>query len=555
MKNKHRIKQGLSLLLAGGIALTNLGAALPAFAEDAAATPETASAATPETAEANVPTPNLSQITENLYDDLPDAPTGSYLGSMGLPVATGETKIGISAWVSDLYDGVDAHMDADALNADENTVTIGKTPGTDYAIVPLLAQVEYPADGAVSEIILPDGVELLSYLSTDYEPIPADEQEQAEILHQTYSEQSAAATGLYVKASADFTAQLVYTDSDGSSQSKAIQVQISEDVTPTQMYADTGDDGIAAYAAGPTPPYTTGKITSIAKEGGTWLIWFNGQEAYCCSHGLNGQPKGCPTYSYLLESFNTQFIGGLSFGYSYNNQRRNLNGNATNIRFNLETAGNLIDGVEHLFFSPSKSDKPYYTIFGIPYAQYFRTDLSVSRKIMLGGVTALVGHIYGGVAMAYGNSSSVPFDRQFYCGGSNGMRGWTPRTLGQGSVPDPHGSFPVQTGDVKLEANLELRFPVWGIVHGATFFDLGNVWYIRQNPSEYSDDAVFHFDRFYKQLGFNTGLGLRFDIKFAVLRLDWGIQLHNPNNPAGERWIHDFKWKNTALNFGVGYPF
>ena len=298
MKNKHRIKQGLSLLLAGALTFTNVGAALPAFAEDAPATPETASAATPETAEANVPTPNLSQITENLYDDLPDAPTGSYLGSMGLPVATGETKIGISAWVSDLYDGVDAHMDADALNADENTVTIGKTPGTDYAIVPLLAQVEYPADGAVSEIILPDGVELLSYRSTDYEPIPADEQEQAEILHQTYSEQSAAATGLYVKTSADFTVQLVYTDSDGSSQSKSIHVQISEDAAPTQMYADTGDDGIAAYAAGPTPPYSTGKITSIAKEGGTWRFWFNGQEAYCCSHGLNGQPKGCPTYSF-----------------------------------------------------------------------------------------------------------------------------------------------------------------------------------------------------------------------------------------------------------------
>ena len=198
----------------------------------------------------NVPTPNLSQITENLYNDLPDAPTGSYLGSMGLPVATGETKIGISAWVSDLYDGVDAHMDADALNADENTVTIGKTPGTDYAIVPLLAQVEYPADGAVSEIMLPDDVELLSYRSTDYEPIPADEQEQAEILHQTYSEQSAAATGLYVKASADFTAQLVYTDSDGSSQSKSIHVQISEDAAPTQIrrYQQELDDAKAEYA-------------------------------------------------------------------------------------------------------------------------------------------------------------------------------------------------------------------------------------------------------------------------------------------------------------------
>ena len=250
MKNKHRIKQGLSLLLAGALTLSNVGAALPAFAEDAPATPETAEAVTPETAEADTTAPNLVQITENLYNDLPDAPTGSYLGSMGLPVATGETKIGISAWVSDLYDGVDAHMDADALNADENTVTIGKIPGTDYAIVPLLAQVEYPADGAVSEIILPDDVELLSYLSTDYEPIPADEQEQAEILHQTYSEQSAAATGLYVKASADFTAQLVYTDSDGSSQSKSIHVQISEDAAPTQIrrYQQELDDAKAEYA-------------------------------------------------------------------------------------------------------------------------------------------------------------------------------------------------------------------------------------------------------------------------------------------------------------------
>ena len=257
---------------------------------------------------------------------------------------------------------------------------------------------------------------------------------------------------------------------------------------------------------------------------------------------------------YLINSFQTQFIGGLTFGYAYNNQRRNLGGNATTVRFHAETAGNLIGAVEHAFFRPER-DAGTYTIFGIPYSQYFRSDLSVSRKIMLGDATALVGHLYGGVAMAYGNSESVPFDRQFYCGGSNGMRGWAPRTLGQGSVPDPRNSFPVQTGDVKLEANLELRFPIWGIVHGATFFDLGNVWYIRQNPKEYADEAVFRFDRFYRQLGFDTGLGLRFDIRFAVLRLDWGIQLHNPNRPVGERWIHNFKWKNTALNFGVGYPF
>ena len=104
---RHGTGLAICIVAAGwrvGVALTNLGAVMPAFAEDAAATPETAEAATLESAEANVPIPSLSQITENLYDDLPDAPTGSYLGSMGLPVATGETKIGISAWVSDLYD-------------------------------------------------------------------------------------------------------------------------------------------------------------------------------------------------------------------------------------------------------------------------------------------------------------------------------------------------------------------------------------------------------------------------------------------------------------------
>lgn len=262
---------------------------------------------------------------------------------------------------------------------------------------------------------------------------------------------------------------------------------------------------------------------------------------------------GKTTNKYLRNSFRTQFIGGMSFGYVYNNQRKNLGGNATIIRFNFETAGNLIDAVDRLFYARPKDGDPA-KIFGIEYSQYFRTDLSLSRKVMLGEVTALVGRIYGGVAMAYGNSSAVPFDRQFYAGGSNGMRGWAPRTLGQGSVLNPRDDFPVQTGDVKLEANLELRFPIWGIVHGATFFDLGNIWYIRQN-ADYSDDAVFHFNKFYKQLGFNTGLGLRLDIKFAVLRLDWGVQLHNPNNPAGERWIRNLRWKNTALNFGVGYPF
>ena len=257
---------------------------------------------------------------------------------------------------------------------------------------------------------------------------------------------------------------------------------------------------------------------------------------------------------YLINSYTTQLIAGLSFGYAYNNQRRNLGGNATVVRFNVETAGNLIDGLMHLF-ADKKAGNDYYKLFGIRYSQYFRTDLSVSRKIMLGEKTAVAGRLYGGVAKAYGNSDAVPFDRLFYAGGSNSMRGWAPRTLGPGSVPEPTSVFPTQLGDMKLEANLELRFPVWGIIHGATFFDLGNIWYMESNPDEYAEEAVFHVKDFYKQLGFNTGLGIRFDIKFAVLRLDWGVQLHNPNHPSGNRWIRKFSWKNTALNFGVGYPF
>ncbi len=257
---------------------------------------------------------------------------------------------------------------------------------------------------------------------------------------------------------------------------------------------------------------------------------------------------------YLINSYKTQLIAGLSFSYAYNNQRRNLGGNATLVRFNLETSGNLLDGIEHLFSHPHAGEE-YYTLFGIRYSQYVRTDLSVSRKIVLGEKTALAGRLYGGIAKAYGNSDAVPFDRLFYAGGSNSMRGWAPRTLGPGSVPDPHSKYPAQLGDMKLEANLEFRFPVWGIVHGATFFDLGNIWYLKSNAEEYAPEAVFHLRDFYRQLALNTGLGVRFDIKFAVLRLDWGVQLHNPNRPAGDRWIHRFSWHNTAFNFGVGYPF
>lgn len=108
-------------------------------------------------------TPELDEIRRVLYGDLPDEPTGSYIGSMGLPIATGETRISISEWVTDLYDGVDAHIDAAALHADGEIIAVERMAGEDYAIVPIMVQVEYPANGSATEIILPDSVTLLDY--------------------------------------------------------------------------------------------------------------------------------------------------------------------------------------------------------------------------------------------------------------------------------------------------------------------------------------------------------------------------------------------------------
>lgn len=238
--------------------------------------------------------PDLAEITEMLYDDLPDAPTGSYIGSMGLPIATGQTRISISEWVTDLYDGVDAHINAEALHADDLVITVDREPGEEYAIVPLMVQVEYPANGSTSEILLPEDVVLL-----DFEGNPADADEIASITKAGYTETSASASGFYVKAKQDFSVEFVYHGPDDSELRKTLQVKLGESKVAAKAAANAG---ASTYAAGPTPPFTTGKITSISFEGGTWLIWFNGIEAYCCSHGLNGQPNGCPTYNFSYVS-------------------------------------------------------------------------------------------------------------------------------------------------------------------------------------------------------------------------------------------------------------
>ena len=249
-----------------------------------ATTEESAAPTTDEPAEENEPYTFDGEI---LYADMPDAPTGSYIGSYGLPVATGEIKIGLSAWDADLEQ--DSYLSAEALDSDNLTLTTPLLEDTDYAIVPILAQVEYPTDGSTVDLVLPDSVTLLDYYGE-----PAKDAES--LLHSEYSETSAAALGVYVQADADFTAQLVYTVPDGSTLTKTLQVTIDRNATAEYPFPDSE---IAAFAERPTPAVTSGKITKVAKVNSTWLIWFNGEPSYCCTHGAKGQPEGCPTYTYV----------------------------------------------------------------------------------------------------------------------------------------------------------------------------------------------------------------------------------------------------------------
>lgn len=262
--------------------------------------------------------PELDEISTVLYGDLPDAPTGSYIGEYGLPVATGDTKISISAWKNDLLDASSrGRLDAVALNEENAVMSVAKQDGTDYAIVPIAVQVEYPANGATSTITLPDTVELLSYTSTSDNLVIASDKERSQILNATYNDSSASASGFYVKATEDFSAAFTYSAPDGTTISKTLNVTIDDNAEVQSLPTSSGNS-VSTYANTPQPPFTTGKITKIEYVVSTWLVWFNGVEAYCCDNGLSGQPNGCPVYTFQYVS--TLDPGQYTPGNHYANQ-------------------------------------------------------------------------------------------------------------------------------------------------------------------------------------------------------------------------------------------
>lgn len=227
------------------------------------------------------------------------------------------------------------------------------------------------------------------------------------------------------------------------------------------------------------------------------------------------------------------------------------------IRLNLETAGNFL----HLLAGPLKFKKNEYgqnMALGIAYAQYVKGDADYSRLFALDDRNILAVHARLGIAYPYGNSTILPFEKRYFAGGSNSVRGWSVRSLGPGGYTGKDGriDFINQTGDIKLEFSTEMRSKLFWRFQGAVFVDAGNIWTIR----EYQDqpDGQFKFDTFLKQIAAAYGVGLRLNFDYFVVRLDMGMKAVNPAYTTTREHfplVHPKFSRDHAFHFAVGFPF
>jgi len=278
-------------------------------------------------------------------------------------------------------------------------------------------------------------------------------------------------------------------------------------------------------------------------------------------------------YPYLKNSYQSHLV--VSSSYTLVKDMRLLNrDNAFFIRTNFETAGLLLDAAYRMSGQTKQPEKSF-AMFGNEFSQFVKGDIDLRYYFTINNNNRMVSRIFAGVGLPYGNSKKVvtyddgksktavamPFEKKYYAGGANSMRGWRLRSLGPGSFKDTTSlkiSYPNNTGDIKLEANLEYRFKLVGIMDGALFMDTGNVW------DSYMDDdrpgANFSFDRFYREIALSGGLGFRFNFNFGIiLRADLGMKLRDPIGNG--RWTFVSKpdsnkrWDDFCLSVAIGYPF
>ena len=269
-----------------------------------------------------------------------------------------------------------------------------------------------------------------------------------------------------------------------------------------------------------------------------------------------------PLNPLLRYSYEDHFIMHMGYSYYRSNKRMPsatsstmaFQPSVTTVRFNVEIAGNLLYAISKMI--GQKQSEGAYKIFGIQYAQYFKADADYTYTYNFDKRNSIAFHVGGGICVPYLNSKMVPFEKRFYAGGANSVRGWSVRTLGPGSYNSTNSvtKFINQCGDILLNLNLEYRAKLFWVLEGALFLDAGNVWTIREYENQ--PGGVFKFNQFYKQIAASYGLGFRLDFTYFLLRFDMGMKAHNPAE-GQEEWplIHPNLRRDFNFNFSVGYPF
>lgn len=269
-----------------------------------------------------------------------------------------------------------------------------------------------------------------------------------------------------------------------------------------------------------------------------------------------------PDNPLLRYSYEDHFIMRLGYSYYRTNRPRISNAlsgtafrsNIYTFRASAEMAGNLLYAISSMV--GQKKHDGAYRVFGIQYAQYVKAEADYTYNHYFNRRTSISFHVGGGIAIPYGNSSVVPFEKRFYAGGANGVRGWGVRTLGPGRYDSRNSvtDFINQCGDISLLFNIEWRAKLFWVLEGALFIDAGNIWSIRNYENQ--PGGVWRFGSFFKELAAAYGVGLRMDFNYFLLRLDLGLKAHNPAMNQ-EPWplIHPRWSRDATFHFAVGYPF
>ncbi len=252
----------------------------------------------------------------------------------------------------------------------------------------------------------------------------------------------------------------------------------------------------------------------------------------------------------IRDQYTDHLIAGLKYSFIYNSQDINKLKDFVYIRTNFESSGFLLKGIQTLVKAPETNG--HNTLFNIRYAQYVRADIDFRYYKILNADSRIVLRTMLGIGFPYGNSEDLPFEKGFFAGGANGMRGWSIRSLGPGSsIPDDN--IVDRIGDLRLEFNLEYRFPIYRFLRGALFVDAGNIWRIN---NDVIPEGALKLDTFLKEIAMDTGLGFRFDFRFFVFRIDGAIRLRDPAQAEANRWVlKDTRINKIVWNFGIGYPF